>query len=64
MTSKLPRREALSSLIYVLMSSVYDAFNDAPYLRLRGDFGTGKTRSLLAIGSLCYKPFFASGAST
>src|SRR5205814_1040973 len=34
------------------------------YLRLRGDFGTGKTRSLLTIGSICYKPFFASGAST
>ncbi|HSE37315.1 MAG TPA: hypothetical protein VLG74_08440, partial [Blastocatellia bacterium] len=49
---------------YVLMSWVYDAFNDLPYLRLRGDFGTGKTRSLLTIGSLCYKPFFASGAST
>ena len=30
----------------------------------RGDYGTGKTRALLAIGSLCYKPFFASGAST
>ena len=43
---------------------MYDAFNDLPYLRLRGDFGTGKTRSLLTIGSICYKPFFASGAST
>jgi len=32
--------------------------------RFRGDFGTGKTRALLTIGSLCYKPFFASGAST
>lgn len=32
---------------YVLLSWVYDAFNDLPYLRLRGDFGTGKTRSLL-----------------
>ncbi|QHP67441.1 hypothetical protein EI171_08370 [Bradyrhizobium sp. LCT2] len=49
---------------YVILSWVYDAFNDLPYLRLRGDFGTGKTRSLLTIGSLCYKPFFASGAST
>jgi len=49
---------------YVLLSWVYDAFNELPYLRLRGDFGTGKTRALLAIGSLCYKPFFASGAST
>lgn len=49
---------------YVLLTWLYDAFNDLPYLRLRGDFGTGKTRSLLTIGSLCYKPFFASGAST
>ncbi|MBX9803501.1 MAG: hypothetical protein K2Y04_12145 [Caulobacteraceae bacterium] len=49
---------------YVLLSWVYDAFNELPYLRLRGDYGTGKTRALIAIGSLCYKPFFASGAST
>jgi hypothetical protein len=49
---------------YVLLSWLYDAFNDLPYLRLRGDFGTGKTRALLTIGSICYKPFFASGAST
>jgi len=33
-------------------------------LRLRGDYGSGKTRALLTIGSLCYKGFFASGAST
>jgi hypothetical protein len=49
---------------YVLLTWLYDAFNELPYLRLRGDFGTGKTRTLLTIGSLCYKPFFASGAST
>jgi hypothetical protein len=49
---------------YVLLSWVYDAFNDLPYLRFRGDYGTGKTRALLVIGSLCYKAFFASGAST
>tara|TARA_R110002124_G_scaffold243235_1_gene408320 strand:+ start:31370 stop:32677 length:1308 start_codon:yes stop_codon:yes gene_type:complete len=49
---------------YVLLSWVYDAFNELPYLRLRGDYGTGKTRALMVIGSLCYKPFFASGAST
>lgn len=49
---------------YILLSWVYDAFSDLPYLRFRGDFGTGKTRALLAVGSLCYKPFFASGAST
>lgn len=49
---------------YVLLSWVHDAFNDLPYLRFRGEFGTGKTRALLAIGSISYKPFFASGAST
>ena len=49
---------------YVLLTWVYDAFNELPYLRLRGDFGSGKTRALLVIGSLCYKAFFASGAST
>ena len=49
---------------YILLSWLYDAFNELPYLRLRGDFGTGKTRALLVIGSVCYKPFFASGAST
>jgi hypothetical protein len=31
---------------------------------LRGEYGSGKTRALLTIGSLCYKGFFASGAST
>ena len=35
-----------------------------PYLRLRGDWGSGKTRALMTLGSLCYKAFFASGAST
>src|SRR5260370_40225771 len=49
---------------YVLLSWLYDVFNELPYLRLRGDFGTGKTRTLLTIGSICNKAFFASGAST
>lgn len=52
------------SIAYVLLSWVYDAFNELPYLRFRGDYGSGKTRALLVIGSICYKPFFASGAST
>ena len=49
---------------YVLFSWVYDGFNELPYLRVRGDPGSGKTRFLLTLGSLCYKPIFASGAST
>lgn len=49
---------------YVLLTWVYDAFQELPYLRFRGDYGTGKTRALLTLGSISYKPFFASGAST
>lgn len=49
---------------YALLTWVYDAFNELPYLRLRGDFGSGKTRALTVIGEICFRPFFASGAST
>jgi hypothetical protein len=49
---------------YVLFTWVYDAFNEVPYIRFQGDFGTGKTRALLVIGSICCRAFFASGAST
>jgi hypothetical protein len=52
-----------SATHYVLLSWLYDAFNELPYLRLRGDYGSGKTRALLT-NSICYKGFFASGAST
>lgn len=49
---------------YVLLTWVHDAFNELGYLRFRGAPGSGKTRALLAIGSISYKSFFASGAST
>lgn len=49
---------------YVLFSWVYDRFNTVPYLRLRGDTGTGKTRTLDTVGGLCYKPCFIAGAVT
>jgi len=49
---------------YVLFTWIYDDFNELPYLRVIGDAGSGKTRFLLTIGSVCYKPIFASGAST
>jgi hypothetical protein len=58
-----PAFEEIASY-YVLFSWIHDAFNELPYLRVRGDFGSGKSRFLLTVGSLCYKPMFASGAST
>jgi hypothetical protein len=49
---------------YVVFTWLFDLFNEVPYLRVRGDFGSGKSRFLLTVGSLCYLPIFASGAST
>lgn len=49
---------------YVLLTWVYDAFNELCYLRFSGDYGSGKSRALFVIGSVCNKAFFASAAST
>lgn len=49
---------------FVMLSWVYDRFKELPYLRVKGDYGSGKTRFLLVVGGICYKPTFASGAST
>ena len=58
-----PQFERIASY-YALFSWLYDIFNELPYLRVRGDYGSGKTRFLLVVGSLCYKPVFTTGAST
>jgi hypothetical protein len=55
--------EVLSSY-YVLLSWVYDNFETIPYLKFSGDYGTGKTRALKVVGSICYKPIFAGGSTT
>jgi len=49
---------------YVLLSWVYDSYETIPYLRYKGDYGTGKSRALKVVGNLCYKPIFAGGAIT
>ncbi len=49
---------------YVLMTWVYDNLSGVPYLRALGDYGTGKTRFIQTIGSLCYKPMFLAGATS
>ena len=52
------------AVYYVLFTWVYDTFHEVPYVRIRGGFGSGKTRFLLTVGSLCRFPIFASAAST
>lgn len=49
---------------YVLFTWGYDQFNELPYLRAIGDYGSGKSRLLQVIGSICYKPMFTGGATT
>lgn len=49
---------------YVLFTWLYDRFNELPYVRLQGAYGTGKTRFLLVVGSICRTPIFTAGAST
>lgn len=49
---------------YVLHTWNYDKFAVTPYRRILGDYGTGKTRFLKVVGSICYKPTFISSASS
>ncbi len=49
---------------YVFLSWIYDRLNELPYLRARGDYGSGKSRFLQVIGSICYRPIFTAGATT
>lgn len=61
---ELPKTMEDIAVYYVFLTWIYDTYNELPYLRIRGEFGSGKTRFLNVIGALCYKPIMASGAST
>lgn len=52
------------SIWNIKRSWVYQKFHSLNYLRVMGDTGQGKSRFLDTIGSLHYKPIFASGAAT
>ncbi|MFC1615782.1 hypothetical protein ACFL21_01465 [Patescibacteria group bacterium] len=49
---------------YVLLTWIYDRFPEIAYLRALGDYGTGKSRFLYTVGSICYKPMFMNGATS
>lgn len=61
---EIPTDYLMIASYYVILSWVYDCFETIPYLRARGEYGTGKSRFLKVIGSLCYRPCFAGGSST
>lgn len=58
-----PFYERLASY-YVMFTWLYDLFENLPYLRALGDYGTGKTRFIQTIGVMCYRPMLVSGASS
>ena len=58
-----PTYESLAAY-YVLFTWVFDRFNVLPYLRIKGDTGTGKSTFLYTIGPITYKPTIVSGALT
>ena len=49
---------------YTLFSWVYDHFQELPYLRAIGDYGSGKSRFLKVMGALCYRPIFLNGSAS
>ncbi len=49
---------------YVLFTWMFDKFNEVPYLRAIGDYGSGKSRLIQTVGVVCYKPVFTGGATT
>ncbi|MDD5501697.1 MAG: DUF3854 domain-containing protein, partial [Candidatus Omnitrophica bacterium] len=55
--------EEITSL-YIILTWVFEFAPSIPYLRVIGDWGTGKTRFLQVAGAVCFRPIFASGATT
>jgi hypothetical protein len=49
---------------YVILTWIYEHYNTLPYLRVIGQYSSGKTRWLQTIGSLCYHPMFMNGATS
>lgn len=45
---------------YVLMTYIYENFYEIPYLRVIGDYGSGKSRFLRVIGNICYSPIMVN----
>jgi len=55
--------EALAAY-YVLFTWIYDVFKTLPYLRLKGDAGTGKSRFLEVMSKLCFRGLYINGGWT
>lgn len=61
---QIPKEFAQLATFYVLLTWVFDAFEELPYIRVIGDFGSGKSRFLKVMGALTYKAVFLNGAAS
>ncbi|MCD6528958.1 hypothetical protein J7L06_01525 [Candidatus Bathyarchaeota archaeon] len=59
-----PVKYRFLDLIYAKTTYVYDFLPFMPIRRFLGPFGSGKTRWLIALGYVCYRPIITSGCST
>lgn len=50
--------------IYIMFTYIYDTYSEVPYIKIMGDFETGKSRYLKTIGLPCYRPFIVNSGST
>lgn len=48
--------------VYARMTWLYDKFDTLAYARFLGDYGTAKTRWLLAVGGVCYRAVMTMGS--
>lgn len=60
----LPREFEMFAAYYIMLSWVFDRFEKLPYLRARGQSGSGKTRFNEVLGALCFRAVFGSGISS
>jgi len=49
---------------YVLLSYLYEDFNEIPYLRVIGDYGSGKSRLLKTLWSIAHNQMMTTGGNT
>lgn len=59
-----PVKYRFLDLIYAKTTHEYDFLPFMPIRRFLGPFGSGKTRWLIALGFICYRPIITSGCST
>lgn len=63
--AELPGETLSIAVEYVLLTWVFDRFDELPYVAFRTpDAGCGKSRALETVGAICYRPMLIGGGSS